>query len=126
MEFGHVSVSFFGLINFCLQLAIVDHLNNVGPVHDLIGNPAAIHWAQRLNVANGVGAKPLGDAGLHQFDDPRYRGLRIVCLHKLEVAVALQLSEIGDRSLVNLMGTGDDAALRSLPEHFGQPPFFSA
>src|SRR6202165_5228924 len=38
---------------------------------------AAIHWAQHLDVANGVEAKPLGNASLHQFDDPRYGGLRI-------------------------------------------------
>jgi hypothetical protein len=81
---------------------------------------AAIHRAQHLDVANGVETKPLGDAGLHQFDDPRHGGLRIVCVHEIEVAVALRLSEIGDRSLVNPMGSCDDAALRGLPENLGQ------
>src|ERR1019366_1782565 len=63
-------------------------------------------WMSRM----GVEAKPLWDAGLHQFDDPRHGGLRVVCLHEIEVAVPLRLSKIGDQSLVNPMGTGDDAA----------------
>src|SRR5258708_38317328 len=73
-------------------------------------------WMSRM------GSRPnrLGDAGLHQFDDPRHCGPWIICLHEIEVAVALRLSEIGDRSLVNPMGPCDDPALRGLPEHLGQ------
>jgi hypothetical protein len=39
----------------------------------------------------------------------------------LVTAVALWLREIGDRALIDPVRADDDAALRSLPEHLGEP-----
>src|SRR6266566_4201907 len=50
----------------------------------------------------------------------RHGGFGIVRLHEVEVAICAGRAEIGDRALVDAMGTGDDAALRGLPEHFGE------
>ena len=35
----------------------------------------AVHRAQHLNVTDGIEAEAQGDACLHQFDDPRHRGI---------------------------------------------------
>src|SRR5438132_9726173 len=80
----------------------------------------AIHRAQNLDVANGIEAEAAGNLGLHQLDDTRYGGFGIIRLHEVEVAVRSGRTEIGDRTLVDAVGAGDDAALRSLPEHLGQ------
>ena len=83
-------------------------------------NAAPIHRAKHLDVATRVETEPLGNPGLHQFDDPWHGRFGIVSLDKIEVAIALGLGEIGNQALVDLMGAGDDAALRRLPEYLGQ------
>ena len=82
---------------------------------------AAVHRAQHLDVADGIEAEALGDAGLHQLDDPRHRGFGIVRLHEVEVAVTLGLREIGHRALVDPVRAGDDPALGGLPKDLDQP-----
>jgi hypothetical protein len=44
----------------------------------------------------------------------------VVRLHEVEVTVGSGRAEIGDRALIYAMGTGDNAALRGLPEYFGE------
>ena len=68
----------------------------------------------------GSRPKPIGNPRLHQFNNPADSGFRFVRLHEVEVALGSGWAEIGDRALVDAMGTGDDAALRGLPEHFGE------
>ena len=81
---------------------------------------AAVHRTKHLDVADGIEAEPPRDPRLHQFDDAADGGLRIVRLHEVEVALGSGWAEIGDRALVDTMGTGDDAALCGQPEHFGE------
>src|SRR6266487_3163886 len=50
----------------------------------------------------------------------KHGGFGIVRLHEVEVALRSGRTEIGDRTLVDAMGAGDDAALRGLPEHLGE------
>ena len=47
---------------------------------------ARLPWTQHLDVADGMEAKPLGDACLHQFDNAADSGLRIIRLHEVELA----------------------------------------
>src|SRR5262245_25733761 len=81
---------------------------------------ASIHWTQNLDVADGVEAKAARNPCLHQIDDARYGGFEIVRLHEVEVATRWGRTEIGDRTLVDAMSTGDYATLRGLPEHLGE------
>ena len=37
------------------------------------------------------------------------------------ISLAVGFREIGHPALIDLVGVGDDPALRRLPEHFGQP-----
>ena len=60
------------------------------------------------------------DSRLHQLDDAADRTHRIIRLHEVEVALGLGWAEVRDRALVDAMGTRDDAALRGLPEYFGE------
>src|SRR5262249_34050835 len=81
---------------------------------------AAVHRTQHLNVTDGIKPKPFGDPRFYAFDDPADGGLGVLCLHKIEVAFGFWPTEIGYRALVDAMGSGDDAALGGLPEHFSQ------
>jgi ABC transporter substrate binding protein len=47
-------------------------------------------------------------------------GFRVVRLYEIEVAIGLGRAEIGDRALIDAMGTGDDAALHGLPKYLGE------
>ena len=69
-----------------------------------------------------MGSRPnrLGILCFHELDDARHDTFGIVRLHEVEVALGAGRAEIGDRALVDAMGAGDDAALRGLPEHFGE------
>ena len=69
-----------------------------------------------------IGSRPkrLRDAGFDQLDDARNRGLGIVRLDKIEVAVGFRSAKIRDRPLIDAVGVDDDLALRGLPEYFGQ------
>src|SRR5208283_398344 len=99
-----------GGIESCLQL----------DVERASADATAVHRAENLDVADRIEAKPLGDARLHQFDDPRNCGFGIVGLHEVEVAVALGLGEIWNGALVDTVGAGDDPALRRLSKYLGQ------
>jgi hypothetical protein len=78
------------------------------------------HRAQHLDIADGIETEPFGDPCFYELDDPRYGGFRIVRSHEVEVAVWSGRAEIGDRVLVDTIGTNDDAAQRSLPERFDE------
>jgi len=84
---------------------------------------AAVHRAQDLDVTDRVETEALGDTGLHQFDNARYGGFRIVCRHQIEVTGAFRLPEIGDRTLIDLVGVDNGLALRGLPEHLCEPHY---
>ena len=69
-----------------------------------------------------MGSRP-NRLGIRVFTSSMMRadgGFRIVRLHEVEVALGSGRAEIGDRALIDAMGAGDDAALRGLPEHFGE------
>jgi hypothetical protein len=55
-----------------------------------------------------------------QLDDAANGSLRVVRLHEVEVALCFGWAQIGDRALIDAMGTRDDAALGGLPEHLGE------
>ena len=78
---------------------------------------APVHGAQNLDVANGIEAEALGDPCLDQLNDAWHGGFGVVRGHEVEVALGPGCAEIGNKALVDAMGAGDDAALRSLPEH---------
>src|SRR5262249_20158052 len=59
-----------------------------------------------------------GDSCFYKIDDARHGGFGIVRRHEVEVTVCVGRAEIRNRALIDAMGTDDDAALRSLPEHF--------
>ena len=59
-------------------------------------NAAAVHRAEHLDVADGVQAEALGDAGLHQLQDALNGGLGIFGGNEVEVAVAGRRA--GDRA----------------------------
>ena len=67
-----------------------------------------------------IEAEPFGYPRLRQFDDAAHGGFRIVRLHEIEITLGCGRAKVGDRALVDAMGTGDDAALCGLPEHFGE------
>jgi hypothetical protein len=46
-----------------------------------------------------------------------------VGLHEVEIAIRVR-AEIGNQALVDAVGADDDAALRGLPEHFGQAHYW--
>jgi len=68
----------------------------------------------------GRALEPFGDPCFNELDDTRHGDFRVVRLHEVEVTLGSGRAEIGDRALVDAMGTGDDAALRGLPEYFGE------
>jgi hypothetical protein len=80
---------------------------------------APIHRAKNLDVADGVEAESFRNACFHQLDDAWHGGFGIVRLHEVEIAIRGR-AEIGNEAVVDAVSAGDDAALRGLPEHFGQ------
>jgi hypothetical protein len=72
---------------------------------DMVDIAAAAHRAQHLDIADGIETEPFGDPCFYELDDPRYGGFGIVRSHEVEVAVWSGRAEIGDRALVDTMGT---------------------
>src|SRR5215475_653548 len=81
---------------------------------------ATVHRTKDLDVADGIEAEPPGDPCFHELNNARHGGFGVVRLYKVEIAFGSGRAEIGDQALINTMGTGDDAALRGLPEYFGE------
>jgi hypothetical protein len=79
-----------------------------------------VHWAENLDVPDRVEPEAPWYPCLDQFDDARHRGIRLLCLHEVEVAVGAGWAEIRDRALIDPVGVADDAALSGLPEHLGE------
>jgi hypothetical protein len=72
-----------------------------------------------LDVADRIETEPARNAGFDQRDDATNRGFGIIRLDEIKVAVGLGLSQIGDRSIVDAVGTHDDLALgRKLATYF--------
>ena len=69
----------------------------------------------------GIEAEAPGDARLHQLHDAAHRLFGIGRGDEVEVGLALGLRQIRHPALIDLVGTGDDPALRRLPEDLGQP-----
>src|SRR5215469_14449712 len=100
-----------GGIERCLQFDVQRPRTNTTP----------IHRTQHLDVADGIEAKSLRNAGLRQFDDAADGNWGIVRLHEVEVAIGSGSAEIRHQALVDAMGADDDPAPCSLPEHFAEP-----
>src|SRR6266516_2356529 len=83
-------------------------------------NPAPIHWAQHLDIPDGIKAESTRDAGFHQVDNAGNCGFNIIRLDKIEVTLALWFTQIGKNALVDPVSIHDDLALSRLTEHFGQ------
>src|SRR5215467_470070 len=49
-------------------------------------NATAVHWAENLDIADGIKAEPARDPGFHKLDDAGDRGLGIIRLDKIEIA----------------------------------------
>ena len=81
---------------------------------------APIHRAEHLNVADGVEAEALGDAGLRELEDPRDGRHGILGRREIEVAVAGRRGQIRHQPLIDPVGADDDPARRRLPEDFGE------
>ena len=81
---------------------------------------ATVHRTKHLDVADRIETEALGDSGLHQLYDPLHCGFRIVSLHKIKVALAFGLREVRDRTLIDLVGGGDDPALCGLSKYLGE------
>ena len=60
------------------------------------------------------------DAGFDQFDDAHNRGLGIISLNKIKVALGFGFAKVGYDALVDAVGIHDDLALGRLPEDFGE------
>jgi hypothetical protein len=82
---------------------------------------AALHRAQHLDVANGIEAEAPGDAIADDLDHLCRPFLRLLCVDEEEVRFLARLRPFGHLAPVDAMGVDDDAALRRLPEHLGQP-----
>src|ERR1700735_2890430 len=69
-----------------------------------------------------IGSRPEAarDAGFDQLDDARNRGLGIVSLDKIEVALGFRSAKIGNDTLIDAVGLHDDLTLGRLPEYFGE------
>ena len=81
---------------------------------------ASVHRAENLDVADRIETKAARDAGFDQLDDARNRGLGIVSLDKIEVALGFRFAKIGYDTLIDAMCIHDDLTLRRLPEYFGE------
>ena len=90
--------------------------NIEGPCSD----PASVHRAENLDVADRIETKAARDASFDQLDDARNRGLGIISLDEIEVALGFGFAKIGDDTLIDTVCVHDDLALRCLPEHFGE------
>ena len=82
--------------------------------------PAAVHRAQHLDVADRVEPEPGRDAPGHDLQQLGHAVLRVVAADEVEVAAGL-LARLGQQALVDPVRVGDDPALGRLPEHLGQP-----
>ena len=83
-------------------------------------HPASIHWAENLNVADRIEAEARGDPGFHQLDDALHGDFGIFRLDEVEVRIDPGRAEIGNKTLIDAVGGGDNAAFRGLPEYLGQ------
>jgi hypothetical protein len=81
---------------------------------------AAVHRAQNLDVADWIETKAPRDAGFNQLDDTRNRGLGIISLDKIEVALGFGFAKIRHDTVVDAVGIHDDLTLGRLPEYFGE------
>src|SRR5256714_14021413 len=80
---------------------------------------ASVHRAENLDIADWIETEAARDAGFDQLDDARNRGLGIVSLDKIEVALGFRSAKIGNDTLIDAVGIHDDLTLRRLPEYFG-------
>src|SRR5439155_6853208 len=81
--------------------------------------PAAVHRAQHLDVANGVEAEALRDALFHERQDLAHAVFGVGRLDEIEIA-ALDRVQLGHLAAIDAMRIGDDTATRRLPENFGE------
>jgi hypothetical protein len=79
-----------------------------------------VHWAEHLDIADGIKPEASRDAGFHKLDDPSNCGLRIFRLDEIEVAFGLGFAEIRNDTLVDPVRVYDDPAFGGLPEDLGQ------
>jgi hypothetical protein len=68
-----------------------------------------------------MGSRP-NRRGIRVFISSMMRptALWILGLHEGEVAMCCKWAQIGDRALIDAIGTGDDATLRGLPKYLGE------
>jgi hypothetical protein len=83
-------------------------------------NATPVHWAENLHVVDRIKAEPARDAGFHKLDDAGDRGLWIISLDKIEIALSFRFAQVRHDALVDAMSIHDDLALGCLPEHFRQ------
>src|SRR5271155_1402162 len=83
-------------------------------------NTAAVHWAEHLDVADGVQAEALRNTSLHQLHDAQNSGLRILSGYIVEVTATDRRAKIGHDALIDAMGIDDDPARGGLPEDLRQ------
>jgi hypothetical protein len=50
--------------------------------------PPRVHGAENLDIADGIKAEPARDPGFHKLDDAGDRGLGIIRLDKIEIALS--------------------------------------
>src|SRR5882672_4233677 len=83
-------------------------------------HPASVHRAEDLNVTDGIETEARGNPNFHELNNALHGDLRLFRLDEVEIAIVSRRAEIGNYTLVDAVGGGDDATLRGLPEHLGQ------
>src|SRR5581483_9317158 len=89
-------------------------------VEGACSDTTSVHRAENLDIADWIEAEAARDAGLDQLDDARNRGLGIISLDKIEVALGFGFAEIRHDALIDTVCIHDDLALRRLPEYLGE------
>jgi hypothetical protein len=82
---------------------------------------STVHRAKNLNVADRVETKPFWNSLLHQLDQRRGDLFRVIPFDEVEIGIRVGSAHVGHLPSADAVRVGDDVAVRSLPEHFGEP-----
>ena len=82
--------------------------------------PAAVHRAEHLDIADRIQPEPGRDAPGHDLQQLGHTVFRLVAADEVKVAARV-LARLRHQAPVDPMRVGDDPALRRLPEYLGQP-----
>ena len=81
---------------------------------------AAVHWAEDLNVANGIESELFRDARADHIEQRAGNMLGVGTFEKIKVRVGFQPRDFGHKAFIDAVGIGDDAAVGGLAEYLGQ------